>query len=223
MARLDAQEAAPLMRTSVYERLRADILSCTLRPGLQMQERELAERYEVSKSPIRDALLRLEGQQLIEVMPRKGYRVAPISVSDAQELYEMRVLLERTGVQRLVETAADPVLQGLDRFRTAPEADTMVAWVAYNRAFHVALARSCGSARLSRALIEVIEQFDRLTLVSVTQSGPLGPDRLVGEHAAIIDAIQRRDRRAAGSLMQDHVEGSRRRMLDALGQAAIVP
>ena len=60
----------PLMRDSVYERIRTEILSCELKPGAQVQERDLAERYQVSKSPIRDALLRLEAQHLIEVMPR---------------------------------------------------------------------------------------------------------------------------------------------------------
>ena len=61
-----------LVRTSVFQQLRADILSCALRPGSQLQERQLVERFQVSKSPIRDALLKLEEQNLIEVLPRKG-------------------------------------------------------------------------------------------------------------------------------------------------------
>ena len=73
--------SVPLIRTSVYERIRGEILSCALRPGTQLQERDLALRYEVSKSPIRDALLRLQEQNLIEVLPRKGYRVRPVSVA----------------------------------------------------------------------------------------------------------------------------------------------
>ena len=64
-----ADDSPLLVRTSIYQRLRAAILSCALRPGAQIQERQLAELYQVSKSPIRDALLKLEEQNLIEVMP----------------------------------------------------------------------------------------------------------------------------------------------------------
>src|SRR5690606_1198465 len=107
-----------LVRTSVFQQLRADILSCVLRPGAQLQERQLVERFQVSKSPIRDALLKLEEQNLIEVLPRKGYRVKPVSVADARELYELRQLLERECVSGLIEHAAPDILAALDDFRT---------------------------------------------------------------------------------------------------------
>jgi DNA-binding GntR family transcriptional regulator len=214
---------APLIRDSVHERIRNEILSCELKPGVQLQERELAERYAVSKSPIRDALLRLESQQLIEVMPRKGYRVRPISVSDARELYEMRSILERACIVRLIENSSDAQLAALDDFRKTPKRADLVDWVAYNREFHLAIADMCGNARLARSTREVLEQFDRLTFMSVTASESGGLARYVKEHGAIIDAVQKRDRRAAAKLMRDHVEASRKRLLDHLGSLAIIP
>ena len=86
--------AAPvsLIRDDVHERMRAEILTCTLKPGSLVQENDLALRYGVSKSPVRDAFLRLSQQGLVEVLPRKGYRIKPISVADAAEMYEMRRL-----------------------------------------------------------------------------------------------------------------------------------
>ena len=69
-----------LLRDNVYESLRSDILTCRLAPGDDMREQELAERYAVSRQPVREALLRLEREHLVTVQPRQGYRVNPISL-----------------------------------------------------------------------------------------------------------------------------------------------
>lgn len=212
-----------LIRNSVYERLRGEILSLELKPGSVLQERDLAERYAVSKSPIRDALLRLEVQSLIEVMPRKGYRVRPISLADARDLYEMRLMLERACVMRLADTASETQLAALGAFRAAPEGGDLPRWIAYNRFFHLALAEGCGNARLTQASREVLEHLDRLTLIAVAANADDGLSRSVDEHAAIIDAVQRRDKRAAAGLVKDHVESSRRRLLAAIASLPIVP
>ena len=80
-----------LLRENVYEKLRADILSCQLAPGDDMREQELAERYAVSRQPVREALLRLEREHLVTVQPRQGYRVNPISLADARDLLRFRL------------------------------------------------------------------------------------------------------------------------------------
>ena len=103
----ETRPAPKLVRVDVYERLRSEILACTLRPGTQLQEKDLAEKYGVSKSPIRDALLRLQEQHLIEVLPRKGYRVTPIKMNEIGEMYEMRSILECSCVRRLIDEADD--------------------------------------------------------------------------------------------------------------------
>jgi DNA-binding GntR family transcriptional regulator len=217
-------ESSDLARVNVYNRLRSEILSCALRPGRLLQERELAERYEVSKSPVRDALLRLEEQNLIQVLPRRGYRVVPISTVDVRELYDMRAILERECAIRLLDGAPDTALARLDAYRAAPLSKDLMSWIAYNRAFHITLAESCGNSRLAKTTREVIEQFDRMTVVSVTYDQERGPDlsRFEAEHAAIIDALQGRDRRTALALIKSHVEGSRRRTLHALDSMAVV-
>ena len=220
---MDELGAEPeLVRASVFRQLRKEILSCTLRPGTRLQERDLVERLGVSKSPIRDALLKLEEQRLIEVMPRKGYRVRPVSVSDARELYEMRQILERECVLRLVETASDATLSELDRFRAMDGPVELTTWIDYNRHFHIYFADHCGNSRLGRAAREVVEQFDRLTHVSVTSTDAVPLTEFIAEHGAIIDAVQRRDKRLAAGLMRDHVEGSRRRVLGELANASII-
>lgn len=216
--------AGPLMRDGIYERIRHDILSCVFRPGSQIHEQDLAQRYAVSKSPIRDALLRLQEQNLVEVLPRKGYRVKPISVADAREMYEMRLLLEQACIKRAVEQASDAELKALEHYREVAENIDLTSWIAYNRAFHIAIAGACGNLRLARAAIEVIEQFDRLTYVGVSSLGDRGAlQHFVDEHAKIIDAMRRRDKRQASALAREHIESSRKRLLVSLSNLVVVP
>ena len=226
---MDIGMAGPATGASaVYERLREDILSCAMRPGTPFLERHIAERFNVSKTPVRNALIKLQEQNLVEVIPRKGYRVARISLADARELYDMRFILEREGIARTIEHAGDAELAGLDTYRDLPAAFALADWIPYNRSFHVALVRHCGNARLARTATEVIEQFDRMTYMSVASATidrgiatlALG-DRL-DEHRAILDAVQARDKRRAIVLSREHIEGSRRRLLAALESASIV-
>lgn len=212
----DSAETSDLARVNVYNQLRNEILSCTLRPGRLLQERELAERFCVSKSPVRDALLRLGEQNLIQILPRRGYRVTPISTVDMRELYDMRAILERECAIRLLDVASDKTLHSLDEFRAAPKSRELKDWIAYNRTFHIAMAENCGNTRLARATREVIEQFDRMTVVSVTYDQALDLSKFEKEHITIIDAVQKRDRRTALSLIKTHIESSRRRTVKAL-------
>lgn len=214
----------PLMRDDVYERLRDDILSCALQPGTPVHEQALAQRFEVSKSPIRDALLRLHEQNLVDVLPRKGYRVRPISLSDAVEMYELRLMYERECALRAIEHASDAVLAALDEFRAGPRGRDMAKWLAYNRRFHLAIAAACGNARLARASAEIIEQFDRLTYVGVQSAGEaIDMRQFAAEHGGIIDALQARDRRRTGALIRAHIEASRKRTLASIANPVIVP
>src|SRR5215471_6305291 len=106
-----------LLRDNVYESLRADILSCRLAPGDDVREQDLASRYAVSRQPVREALLRLEREHLVTVTPRQGYRVNPISLSDARDLLRFRFALEPACVMEAIDNASDAILKTLDQFR----------------------------------------------------------------------------------------------------------
>ncbi|MDA0240232.1 MAG: GntR family transcriptional regulator [Proteobacteria bacterium] len=212
-----------LIRENIYRQIRADILACDLMPGSHIHENVLAERYEVSKSPVRDALLKLEEQGLVDVIPRKGYRVRPVSANDAKELYEMRLLLERACVRGAIESASDETLKALDRFRGDDDSKTLADWVGYNREFHGAIAAAAGNARLAKATEDVLDQFDRLTFMGVASFMIGGySETFDDEHCAIIDAIQARDKGRASSLAAAHIKSARRRVLAALENPPIV-
>lgn len=211
------------MRDDVYQRIRAGILSCALKPGSLVQENDLALHYEVSKSPVRDALLRLQEQGLVEVLPRKGYRIKPVSVSDAADMYEMRALFERACITRAIEHGSDQVLRKLERFRHSGKTPDLPSWIAYNRAFHIAVAEAAGNPRMTRAARDIIEEFDRITYMSMAHFDLDHLPALVGEHAALIDAMQRRDKRAALAVSRSHVDDARSRLADTLSTLAVVP
>ena len=212
-----------LIRDSVFDQIREDILACRLKPGSLIQEKDLATRYSVSKSPVRDALLRLQEQGLIEVIPRKGYRILPISMGDARELYEIRLLLEKTCIKRVVNIATTEDLNTLNRFRSADENGGLAKWVTYNRDFHRAIANLSGNTRLTKMTHDVIDQFDRLTFTGVfTEQSDVLSEQLVDEHCNIIDAIQARDKTTATKLIDRHVKKSQKRLFSILENPPII-
>src|ERR1700749_2413948 len=209
-----------LLRDNVYESLRSDILTCPFMPGDDMREQELPERYAVSRQPVREALLRLEREHLVTVQPRQAYRVNPISLADARDLLRFRMALEPACVAEAIEAAPDDVLKALDEFRLF--AGDHEDFIAYNRAFHSALAHASGNRRMAVALCDLIGQADRLVRVSVANVRGHDPARLVAEHVALIEAMQRRDARSALRLTKAHVAQTEKRVLPALKRNAVI-
>ncbi|MGA7805466.1 GntR family transcriptional regulator [Bradyrhizobium sp.] len=209
-----------LLRDNVYESLRADILTCRLAPGDDMREQELAERYAVSRQPVREALLRLSREHLVTVQPRQGYRVNPISLSDARDILRFRHVLEPACVTEAIETASEAELKALDQFRQF--SGDHEAFIAYNRAFHAALAAASGNRRMAAALCDLIGQADRLVRVSIANVADHNPAELVAEHAALIDAMQRREARSAVRIIKAHISRTEKRVLPALKRNAVI-
>jgi DNA-binding GntR family transcriptional regulator len=214
----------PGKNATVYDRLRDEILNCRLAPGSQIFEQDLANRFGMSKSPVREALLRLRQEGLVEVKARSGYRISPISISQVNEMYEMRIMYETTCASLAVTHASEADIARLDAFETMAACTDIAGWTAMNRQFHMELAGICGNGRLARTAAEFIDQFTRFTHVSASRlRQPLRLGQFVGEHTAIVAAIRDRDRRRAQTILRNHIEASRRRILDALENPPIVP
>jgi DNA-binding GntR family transcriptional regulator len=217
-------ETAParLLRVDIFHELREDILSCRLAPGAQLREGELAERFNVSKSPVRDALSRLVQEGLVHVMPRQGYRVAPVSLRDVQDMFQYRAVIEGACARIAAESASVEALHSLEAFRTFDAARYADGFIGYNRAFHQALAGLAGNARLFGAVASQIDQMDRVVTMSLDAMRRRDPTRLVAQHAQIIDALQKREARRAQGLVARHVEEAQRRVCAALRKLAVV-
>lgn len=208
--------------TQAYEFLREEIVAYRLRPGLRIYERELAEQLKLSKTPVRDALIRLEHEKLVVVRPRIGYQVMPISADDAAELYEMRALLERATVVRVIDTADDAALQRIAEYRIESAEMMPQEWVRHDRAFHSEIARCCNNTRLCRAAVDAIDHVHRLTYLGIFDGSRPPIEKLAADHIEIIDAILARDKRRANAQMAKHIDGARRRLIGHLETVAIV-
>jgi DNA-binding GntR family transcriptional regulator len=210
-------------RERIFGLIRRDILACDLMPGSELREAELARRYGVSKTPVRDAMQRLESEGLIETEPRRGHRVRPISMQDAEDLIEVRSILESAAVAKVAKVASDTELRGLDALRR-PEADGVDAFAEYNRRFHVSLADLSRNRRLAEEIKRMMEFYDRLALVSLASlSRTVGLEVPLADHCAIIDALQARNGRLAARLVRQHVARSRTAIMKGLGRQPIVP
>jgi len=217
-----ATTTAPrLLRETVYEQLRAEVISCKLAPGTELREAELAARFEMSKSPVRDALMRLAREGLIITLPRQGYRVAPVSLNDVLDMFHLRAALERACVERIVRRASDADLKALDRFRTFDAANGQGGFIAFNREFHRRIADLGGNTRMRDQLHDLIDQLERAVQVSVANIRAGDAQPLVNEHAAIIDALQARDRRTAQRLAERHITEAGERVQKSISHSLI--
>lgn len=207
----------------IYSKIKGDILACRLLPNSRIFEQELAARLGVSKSPVREALLRLVQEELVEVRPRSGYRVRPVSIREASEIYEMRLMYEEAVVTLAVEHATDQTIEALRAYLPAPERLELESWLRYNRMFHIALANACGNGRLARTTSQFIWQFDRFTHLSAGRLAKASQFQVfIGEHEEIVNALAARDSRKARTLVRRHVGGSRKRTLKALTELPVV-
>jgi DNA-binding GntR family transcriptional regulator len=207
-----------LLRETIYDQLRADILQLRLPPGTEMREAELAARFEVSKSPVRDALMRLEREALVITSPRQGYRVATVSLADVQDMFHLRAALERACMERIVRQASAEQLTTLEPFRSFNADDWNGSFIEYNRAFHGTLAHLAANVRMRDQLGELVDQMERVVLMSVNKvrQGSGNTQSLVDEHCRMIDALQERQARRAERLAEQHITLAGKRVYDAI-------
>lgn len=209
-----------LLRDNVYDAIREEILACRLAPGEELREQDLAGRFAVSRSPVREALLRLERESLVSVHPRQGYRVTPVSVAAARDLLRFRAVLEPACAAAAARGASEATLTELEAL--ARFAGSAEQFIDYNRRFHAALAAAGGNRRMAEAARELIGQADRLVRVSLGATVGRNPELLAAEHAAIAAALRARDGRGAARLVRTHLQDAEKRILEALGRRAII-
>jgi DNA-binding GntR family transcriptional regulator len=212
-----------LIRHRIFDELREDILSCVLQPGSELRESELALRYGVSKSPIRDALQKLEFEGLVQIAPRQGHRVVPISIMDAHDILELRETLEQAAVKKIAAVASNDDLDSLNKFRIA-DIGTMKAFAAYNRSFHAEICQMAGNARQSAVMCSLMDNYERLCIVSLSSrhKESAAMSAALKEHNEIIEALQARDGRRAARLSAKHIRKSQSQVMRGLNSRPVV-
>lgn len=204
-----------------YERLRADLLACRLRPGARLKIGELCRTHSVGLSAVREALSRLTSEGLVVAEPQRGFRVAPISADELRDLTGVRARIEGMCLERAIAVGdvgwESRLVAASHRLSRTPEREAgdpqrmNEEWSAAHAAYHEALVAACDSPWLLRLRGILYAQSERYRRLSVPLAG-VARD-LDREHREIMEAALARDAGRAEALMTEHIEPTTRVLL----------
>ncbi len=196
----------------VRNAIREDIRNGVFLPGTRLTSEMLGGRYQVSRTPVREALIRLEEEKLVSGTPNAGYELRQPSITELCEIYELREALEGVAIERIVRDGAPPeLLDELRRFCVLRQNSRDEAELgAGDLAFHSAICRHCGSAAL-RGIVE-----NTLLLSTVFAVAPRlihsNRQKTNREHEAILAAMEAGNGKLARRLLAGHIAAARKRL-----------
>jgi DNA-binding GntR family transcriptional regulator len=212
-------KVAPARRSradEVYDQLKQDIAQFSLVPGDRFTENEISEQLSVSRTPVRQALVRLQQEGFVEVLFRSGWRVLPFDFAQFEQLYDLRMVLETAAAQRLCEGVVTKTSQEEHAFLGVLEAiwlvpvaqrSTDTAQVSqWDEAFHCALVEAAGNTEMARVHHDVTERIRIIRRLDFTQQARI--DATYDEHAKILKAIRAKRANQATMLLRAHIETS---------------
>ena len=192
---------------SIYGLLRSEIITLRLRPGEKLSESELATRFGTSRAPVREALIRLVGDGLIDVRPQRGSFVSPISLRAMERARFVREALEvaiiRRAAQQGLSDAAHSQLAAAIEAQCNARTDTE-RFIALDDLFHRGLAEGAGLGNVWDVIEREKAQFDRLRFLSLPSSTPV--DVLIEQHRAILRAVLERRPAVAERALRSHLQ-----------------
>jgi DNA-binding GntR family transcriptional regulator len=208
------------LRTSladeVYEQLKSDMADFVLVPGDRFSENEICERLEVSRTPVRQALVRLQQEGLVEVLFRNGWRVLPFDFQRFDQLYDLRLLIETEAIERLCEgritgdaQASQATIEQLAAIWLVPKSRRLQEGSRVSELdeqFHCALVAACGNTEMLRVHRDITERIRVIRKLDFTQRPRV--EATYEEHAKILQAILSRRTEQSRLLLKAHVEAS---------------
>jgi DNA-binding GntR family transcriptional regulator len=201
---------------TIYRTLREEIIWLARKPGEPIIEKDIAEAQSVSRTPVREALLRLAAEGLVDTVAKSGTFVARIPISALPEAIVVRKALEQVTARAAASHARRSEVTNLrailERQREAESAGDRVAFHIADEAFHAAVAATGGYPGIWSLVKGVKTQIDRYRLLTLPQPGRMA--RVIREHAAVVAAIERHDADRAAAAMEGHLDGLRISMED---------
>ncbi|MBC9742024.1 GntR family transcriptional regulator [Pseudomonas syringae pv. syringae] len=208
---MNSQNTTNALAEDVYRRLKQEIFDFYLLPYDRFTETQLADRYQVSRTPVRDALYRLQREGYLDVEFRRGWSVKPLDFNQIDQLYDLRIVLECAAVERICASAeVHPELTILRQHwlvdRDRWQIDMQVV-ADLDEQFHTQLVAASGNLEMARIHQEVTERIRIVRRLDFFKSARIEHTYL--EHAAILNALQARKRDEALLLLRSHVEISK--------------
>ena len=195
---------------AVYAQLKSDIFDFRLLPGARFSENEIAARSRVSRTPVREALMRLAREGYLQVHAKAGWSVRPLDFDQFEHLYDLRIVLELAAVQKLCSgknRGALKELRGVWLVSSRKRLTDGATVARLDEEFHAALVTATGNPELARVHQSITERIRILRRLDFTH-----PERIIytyQEHAAILRAVLARDEKRAAALLRAHVESSK--------------
>ncbi len=206
----NAPPSAPSASTRVYAELKRDILGGAHPGGTFIIEGEIAEATGVSRTPVREALLRLEGEGLVRLYPKKGALVVPVSADEAHDVLEARIVIEEWAAAAMWPRRREvvPELETLlAEMRSARRAGDVAAFVEHDRRFHEVIVAAAGNGVLTRTYCGLRDR--QLTIVATQmRMSAARLDTALHEHLALLGLLRDGTRAAFVRATREHVEGA---------------
>lgn len=195
---------------SVYQRLKGEIFSFHLLPGDRFTESQVAARYSVSRTPVRDALYRLEREGYLRVYFRSGWAVRPFDFDRFEQLYDLRTVLELAAVERICEAPDAVDLSELKSVWLVPATERLTdcnAMAAMDESFHQGLVRATGNAEMAAVHLDVTEKIRIIRRLDFTN--PARVQATYDEHAKLLRLLIQRKAAQASILLKSHIDASK--------------
>ena len=218
-----ATTEGPSLVEAAYRALKAAIRDNVYPPGHHAAEPEIALQLGMSRTPVHEAIIRLQEDGLVQVLPRRGVLICPISADDIGEIYDVLIAVEGMAAARLAgqppavaAPAADELEQATTAMEQALSEDDLPAWAIADERFHQLLTERCGNRRLARIAGTVMDQAHRSRLYTLRLRP--SPTASAAEHRAITAAIRRTDPDAAEAAARAHRIRARDALLPLLAR-----
>lgn len=201
---------------AAYARLRQEIIEGRFAAGARLRVEHLSEEYELGATPLREALSRLAAERLVDVIGQRGFRVAPMSLAELDDITEMRVLLEARAVEASVKhggldweaqvVATHHAIARLDTHFKAGDTSFFAEYEIRNAEFHDALVAACGSKKLLEMRGVLFDQHRRYRFMALAERDP--QRNIPKEHRLIVAAALERNAERANKLISTHIRAT---------------
>jgi DNA-binding GntR family transcriptional regulator len=206
-----ARDSGDNLAERIYQALKQDIFDFRLLPGDRFSENEVAERMAASRTPVREALYRLQREGYVDVLYRSGWQVKPFDFRFYDDTYDLRIVLELEAAKRLCEAEApSPLLDDLKRIWLVPPAERLTdpaTVTARDERFHELLVEAVGNREMTRLHHDLTERLRIIRRLDFTQAPRVEATYL--EHGKILRALMQRRADQARLLLRAHIEESR--------------
>lgn len=210
-----ARKDAPSQNQHAYELLKEAVTTLAYKPGEYLNTATLMDELALGRTPINHALHRLANEGLVQIIPRKGVMVSPLSIDDALELIQVRVanesLCARLAAARVTPAEVERIRETAREFEAAVARRSITEAMNLDRVFHEQIAAASRNQMLSEILKVLHARSQRFWAITLAAEGHLA--EVQQEHAAIIDALGRNDAEAAAKAVQEHVDSFQRALL----------